>query len=194
MSDLEQVTDRNFAANVKARREAMGLSKAEFVRRLADLGWGSAHQTTLTRIEDSERPARLGEARLMAAALDVPLGTLMQKPEINDLATHLDESEEALKRRSVEFSHAMFAYEIARRDLLEARERAKQAGLPLADEQIGLSESFPGMVVRSVPSRVDRIIDDPKFRGELFAARHAGDEITDEERWLIKLEDRHADT
>lgn len=98
MSDLEKVTDRNFAANVKAQREAIGYSKAELVRRLSALGWGSAHQTTLTRIEEGERPARLGEARLIARALRVPLHTLMRTPEALDLGTRIERRGSALQQ------------------------------------------------------------------------------------------------
>ena len=128
--DLEKETDLNFAANLKERREAAGISKAEFVRRLADLGWSSAHQTTLTRIEDGERPARLGEARLIARALRVPLHLMMREPEVVDLVTRLEQRSYVLTGLEAQISRASTDFAILAHDHAADLEQAGDGALP----------------------------------------------------------------
>lgn len=128
--DLEKATDLNFAANLRARREAAGISKAEFVRRLADLGWSSAHQTTLTRIEDGERPARLGEARLIARALRVPLHLMMREPEVVDLTTRLEQRSYVLTGLAAQIARAATDFVILAQDHETDLEQVGGGALP----------------------------------------------------------------
>lgn len=77
MAEDPTKTDLRFAANVKRLRELNGWSKAELVRALNDAGWESAHQTTITRLENGERPARLGEAELIARVFGRTIKSMM---------------------------------------------------------------------------------------------------------------------
>lgn len=66
-----------FGQAVKNAREARGMSQSVLLRLLERRGGEGFHQTTLSRIESGERAARIGEAVLLAAALQVPLEDLL---------------------------------------------------------------------------------------------------------------------
>lgn len=71
-----EADDALFARNMVTFRERAGISQADLVERLNELGWASAYQTTISRIEKGTRPARIGEARMIARALQVDLAQL----------------------------------------------------------------------------------------------------------------------
>lgn len=73
--------DERFGANVRRLREARGLSQHELARRLADVGLEGFHQTTVSRIEKGERPARLGEAKAIAQLLDSTIENMLTQGE-----------------------------------------------------------------------------------------------------------------
>lgn len=75
-----ELQDAAFAENVKRLREQRGLSKAEMVRLLREAGWENVHQTTVTRMENGERPARIGEARIYASVLGTTVENLVREP------------------------------------------------------------------------------------------------------------------
>lgn len=83
MSDAESemyAAERNFATNMRLRREELGWSQGELSRRMRQGGWSNFHQTTVSRIEKHERPIRLSEAGAIARVLEIPL-SLLELPE-----------------------------------------------------------------------------------------------------------------
>ena len=77
-------TEVVFGQRVKALRVAKGWSQAELAARVAVHlpGWA---QTTVAKTEAATRPIRLNESTALAAALEVPLPTLLHAQE--DLET-----------------------------------------------------------------------------------------------------------
>src|SRR5699024_11834141 len=61
--------EANFVENMQKLRQRRGWSQGEFARQMQAAGWKSFHQTTVSRIEQGERPVRLGESRGIAEAL-----------------------------------------------------------------------------------------------------------------------------
>lgn len=56
------------------------MSKADLVRALREAGWESVHQTTVTRLEEGQRPPRLGEALLIAQVVGESTSRLIREP------------------------------------------------------------------------------------------------------------------
>lgn len=71
------VDDRRFAESMKTLREGKGWSQGEFAKRLKAAGLETFHQTTVSRVEKGERPVRIGEARIIAQALDTMVGVMI---------------------------------------------------------------------------------------------------------------------
>lgn len=67
-TDQLSEADRAFARSMRAARERAGWNQEQLAKLVNDLG-GELTQATVSRIEGSRRAARLGEARLIAAAL-----------------------------------------------------------------------------------------------------------------------------
>ncbi len=96
MSPVTNLDDSVIGANVKAARNAAGMSQQALADYLSDLvgepkGWT---QRTILRIEQGERPIRLVEAMVIATALEVSLA---------DLTAGLDVSIEAMVERGDHF-------------------------------------------------------------------------------------------
>src|SRR5580700_10570206 len=73
--------DQNIAANVRAYREAGGLSQEELAQRMTDRGFGFS-QATIWKIESGQRPVKLSEAAALANALGIlSLSFLLDDPE-----------------------------------------------------------------------------------------------------------------
>lgn len=81
--------DARFAANMQRRREEVGISQADLVRTLRSSGWSTVHPTTISRIENGDRPVRLGEARAIARALGVGVEHLLLSPAESQLVDEL---------------------------------------------------------------------------------------------------------
>jgi len=89
--------DARFAENLKRIRESQGMTKADLVRTLREAGWDSVHQTTVTRIENGERPVRLGESRVIARALKTSLERLVREPSEARVEDRIEEDIRSLK-------------------------------------------------------------------------------------------------
>src|SRR5262245_66531650 len=57
--------DQNIAANVRAYREAAGISQEELAQRMTDRGFGFS-QATIWKIESGQRPVRASELVALA--------------------------------------------------------------------------------------------------------------------------------
>lgn len=67
-ADRFAVIDENFAANLRERREAHGLSQDELAQRMTDRGFGFS-QATIWKIEQGKRPVKLSEVVALADAI-----------------------------------------------------------------------------------------------------------------------------
>jgi len=79
---LGSVAEANFVANLKGARESLGLSQSDLAARMRGLGFSGFYQTTVSRLENGERPVRLGEAIGFATALHQSLDALLVPEEL----------------------------------------------------------------------------------------------------------------
>lgn len=75
--DGPALDDLKFAENMRAIREARGMTQADLVRALKERGWQSVFQTTISRIEKGERPVRYGEALAISRALGTDINRFL---------------------------------------------------------------------------------------------------------------------
>jgi transcriptional regulator with XRE-family HTH domain len=75
------ITDAEIGARVLARREQAGIGQNELARRLGR----PFHQQTIARLERGERKIGVGEALLIAHALDCSLDELLHDQEVRPL-------------------------------------------------------------------------------------------------------------
>lgn len=93
MTAVSNIDESVIGANVKAARLSAGMTQQSLADYLSDLigqdcGWT---QRTVLRIEQGERPLRLGEAVIIATGLNIPL---------TDLVCGLEESISAMAERA----------------------------------------------------------------------------------------------
>lgn len=74
-ADVPELTEERFAANLRAAREAIGMSQEHLAGQMAARGW-PWRQQTVTRVENGRRMVRLGEAKAVAEILDMSLDQL----------------------------------------------------------------------------------------------------------------------
>ncbi len=84
--------DQNIAANVRAYREAGGISQEELAQRLAGRGFGFT-QATVWKIESGQRPVRASELLALADSLEIFLATDLTRAP--DAARHTIRLEQA---------------------------------------------------------------------------------------------------
>lgn len=75
---MTQGPDQYFGESVKVYREEKGWSKSEFATRLRTAGLENFHPTTVTRLENGERPTRLNEAAIISRVLGSTIDGLVQ--------------------------------------------------------------------------------------------------------------------
>ena len=128
-----EVDDALFAANIVSIRERAGMSQAELARRLNSLGWDSVYQTTISRIEKGDRPVRVGEARLIARALNVELSTMMLSISENHQAGQLAFAREELVRAERAIRDGAEQWYLAHEQLQEVVAEIKASGIEPSD-------------------------------------------------------------
>ncbi|EFV14742.1 helix-turn-helix transcriptional regulator [Segniliparus rugosus] len=72
--------DQNFARQVQQLREEQGLTQGALARKLRERGL-AFHQTTVQRLESGERPAKLGEAFVIAEVLGSTVEAMISTPK-----------------------------------------------------------------------------------------------------------------
>ncbi len=75
--ETPELTEERFAANLRAIREAAGMSQGRLADEMAARGW-PWRQQTVTRVETGRRMVRLGEAKAVAEILETSLDRLTQ--------------------------------------------------------------------------------------------------------------------
>ncbi|MFT2706207.1 helix-turn-helix domain-containing protein [Clavibacter zhangzhiyongii] len=72
-----QLWEQNFRAQMRRRREALGVTQHLLARRLSDRGL-PFHQPTVQRIEDGKRPVKLDEAFVIANELGTDVASMVR--------------------------------------------------------------------------------------------------------------------
>lgn len=112
--------DEYFADNMRRRREDLGWTQGELSRRLQDAGLSHMHQTTVSRMEKGDRPPRVGEARGIAAVLDVSVARLIAPPEGAQVWTRLGMEVNEVDRCYEDLTRATERLDLARKALERA--------------------------------------------------------------------------
>jgi transcriptional regulator with XRE-family HTH domain len=127
--------DANIAANVRAYREAAGMSQEELAQRMADRGFPFT-QATVWKVERGQRPVRAGEL--------IALGDLFERLRVTDLTGHPDATRHTihLERTSADAAAAYDALKKAAAAYLNAQVQLNYAARLAHDAGHGVSELY----------------------------------------------------
>ena len=127
--------DANIAANVRAYREAAGLSQEELAQRMADRGFPFT-QATVWKVERGQRPVRAGEL--------IALRDLFGRILVTDLTGHPDATRHTiqLERASADAAAAYSALKGAAAAYLDAQVQLNYAARLAHDAGHGVSELY----------------------------------------------------
>nr|WP_225911130.1 helix-turn-helix transcriptional regulator [Dermacoccus sp. Tok2021] len=155
---MTKTADDWFAENMRARREAIGLSQAGLARLMTYEGHEGIHQTTIARMERGERVVRLSEAETIAVLLNTNLQTLLL-PRVSVLSQVEDRLGE-LGIRHKQLRDQTVDYEVARAQLklaVQAVQQVLDGGGGLSEED--RDELFSAYSREYLGSRLDRARD-----------------------------------
>jgi transcriptional regulator with XRE-family HTH domain len=139
-----------FAANLKALRNAKGMTQEDFVRAMARQGF-KWHQATVYKVENGERPIQFGEAFAAANVLEVPLQEMIgEEPEDAAFRARLRLLAWKLGDARVKVVDAVYDYGETRRLLREALSDAN--GRLSADELERLEQDADIAAIRDWPT------------------------------------------
>ncbi|MGO2111924.1 MAG: helix-turn-helix domain-containing protein [Pseudoclavibacter sp.] len=110
--------ESNFIANMRRRRESLGMSQSDLAAQMADLGWKTFRQATVSRLEKGDRPLRLAEAEALAQILRSNV-TAMVRPAVER------EIVEALDALAEDITLAASGAAVARSDFQAAKDGIK---------------------------------------------------------------------
>jgi transcriptional regulator with XRE-family HTH domain len=131
--DLYKDIDRNIAANLRAHREAGGISQEELAQQMADRGFGFG-QATIWKIESGQRPVRASELIALADSLGVLLPTtLTREPDATRYTIQLEHANQSAGDAYAELKEAAAAYLEAQFQLVYAAREAHDAGLTVTE-------------------------------------------------------------
>jgi|GEM_PF-5946259 len=128
--------DARFAVNMQRRREELGISQADLVRDLRANGWATVHPTTISRIENGDRPVRLGEARAIARALDTGVDHFLLSPAESRLAGELMDRAGEVRAAWHRISATTVKFLIERVELEGVIGRAQTEGVRTAESRM----------------------------------------------------------
>jgi transcriptional regulator with XRE-family HTH domain len=121
--------DQNIAANLRAYREAAGVSQEELAQRMTDRGFGFG-QATIWKIESGQRPVRASELIALADSLGVSTPTtLTREPDATRYTIQLDHANSKAYDAYHMLKEAAAAYLEAQVELVVRAHQAYEAGL-----------------------------------------------------------------
>lgn len=99
--------DEHFAENVRREREKRGWSQAEIARRLREYGMEQFHPTTVSRVENGDRPVRLSEAARFADIFETTVADLVANrvEEVEEMVDNLGTMRELKSRLIRTYDH-----------------------------------------------------------------------------------------
>lgn len=125
--------DRNIAANVRAYREARGISQEELAQQMAGRGFGFG-QATVWKIESGQRPVRAGELVALADCFGMlSVTALTLEPDATRYTIQLE-------RASRDASSAYYAVKEAAAAYLEAQVQLVYAAREAHDHGYAVTE------------------------------------------------------
>jgi transcriptional regulator with XRE-family HTH domain len=135
--------DQNIAANLRAYREAHGISQEELAQRMADRGFGFG-QATIWKIESGQRPVRASELIALTDSLGVfPSPDLTREPDatrykiqLKAASTRAYDAYRALKDAAAAYLHAQIEVAFAARE-------AHDAGVTVTELDAGWLTTLP---------------------------------------------------
>ncbi|GED99705.1 hypothetical protein nbrc107696_01520 [Gordonia spumicola] len=148
--DAPKLDDQRFAENMKAIRISRGMSQSDLVEALRALGWTSVFQTTVSRIENGDRPVRYGESRVIARALGVHAERFLLPAQDQELASKLAAARLAVRDNNNGIVGLALNMARARRALERVIDDARANGFEPTD----LPSSGPDEWVELVPVSV----------------------------------------
>jgi len=145
--------DANIATNVRAYREARGVSQEDLAARLAEAGFPFS-QATVWKVENGQRPVKAAELAALADVLEIRGAmSLTLRP---DTARHLIDLQEAGARASAiwhQVKDAAAEYLDAQLNLLVAAYEAREAGITVTELETAWLSTTPEEAV--IQARVD---------------------------------------
>jgi|SRR5699024_608888 len=146
--------EANFVENMQKLRQRRGWSQGEFARQMQAAGWKSFHQTTVSRIEQGERPVRLGESRGIAEALGSSVSQMIRPGDGLETIRALEQNTERAKEIRTQI------YELIPR--LHAAQNSVRVHLDIVKaEQHNTGNNFSALLDRSTAvSKAKDVIDD----------------------------------
>lgn len=116
--------ESHFVEAMRSAREILGWSQGEFARRLKKAGLRNFHQTTVSRIEQGERPVRLAEAAIIARVLGQDLDSMTAPPRKQRSAARVIAASQRSHDSAIELEAAIARFVADARELNEALEDA----------------------------------------------------------------------
>lgn len=155
--------DANIAANVRAFREARGLSQEELAGQLADAGFPFS-QATIWKVENGQRPLKAAELVAMADALGFGMRlSPMDLTSEPDSARHIIGLEWAVSKASTawdQIKDATSDYLEAQLNIVFRARAARDAGLAVTELQTSWLTVTPEEAV--IQARVDKLDEDTR--------------------------------
>jgi transcriptional regulator with XRE-family HTH domain len=167
-SDLFKGIDKNIAANVRAYREAEGVSQEELAQRMAGRGFGFS-QATVWKIESGQRPVRASELIALADSLKIFLVTsLTREPDATRYTIQLQQTGSAAADAYRAVKAAAAAYLNAQAQLAFAARESQDAGYGASELYTSWLDSPPEEAV--LEARVE-------YGNEDRLSEHLNDEV-----------------
>src|SRR3954451_2326145 len=135
--------DQNIAANLRAYREARGISQEELAQRMADRGFGFG-QATVWKIESGQRPVRASELIALTDSLEVfPPPDLTREPDATRYTIQLKAASTKAYDAYRALKEAAAAYLEAQIEVAFAAREAYDAGLTVTELDTGWLTTLP---------------------------------------------------
>jgi len=132
--------EKQIGQRIRALREERELSQAQLGRLLAEHGLPMG-QPTIYKMENGMRPLRVNELHTLAAALDVPMDTLLTGAR----SSEADAAEQAYRRawvkhrsQALDHARARDRWITAEREMKAASEAAEMAHIALQQARVAL--------------------------------------------------------
>lgn len=125
--------DQNIAANVRAYREAAGISQEEMAQRMADRGFPFT-QATIWKVESGQRPVKASELIALADVFGrILLTDLTSQPDATRHTIHLEQASRRASDAYDTLKEAAAAYLDAQVQLVYAARLAHDAGMGVSE-------------------------------------------------------------
>lgn len=154
-ADRGDAEEKWFGINLRAAREAAGLSQSDVARAMSDAGhaW---YQTTTSRVEAGDRPVRLTEARQLAELVGVSLDDLVRPPRYIQLRRFVAETSARALEYVEQLEDATIELLTFQDALSSAREELRSRGGGFGGDAIDAAMARPEDIVRRARAIYDR--------------------------------------